>query len=193
MKTKTTILLFLAVIIVPPITLTGCASPQGSNVVEKREYAQDMRSRSLQQLYKFEPGAREEVANSPGYAVFEAVQTQFIITTSGNAYGIVRDNQTGSDTYMSAFSAGAGFGAGIKGFRAIVIFKERSIMNEFVDKGWVFGASGTADAKSGGEGASASGAMSFDNRMKVYTFTDTGLMAGASLRGVKVWKNDELN
>ena len=135
----------------------------------------------------------KKLPNSAGYAVFEAVQTQFIITTSGNAYGIVRDNQTGKDTYMSAFSAGGGFGAGIKSFRAIIIFKERSIMNELVDKGWVFGGSGTADATSGGEGASTSGAMPFDDRMKVYTFTDTGLMAGASLRGVKVWKNEELN
>ncbi len=193
MNTKTTILLLLAVIIVPPIIMSGCASPKGSSAVEKRAYAQDMSSEALGQLYKFEPGAREEIANSAGYAVFEAVQTQFIITSSGNAYGIVRDNQTGKDTYMSAFSAGGGFGAGIRGFRAIIIFKEPSIMNEFVDKGWVFGASGTADATSGGEGVSTSGAMAFDERMKVYTFTDAGVMAGASLRGVKVWKNEELN
>jgi len=66
-------------------------------------------------------------------------------------------------------------------------------MNEFVNKGWVFGATGTADAKSETKGGSASGAMAFGDGMKVYTFTDKGLMAGASLRGVKVWKDKKLN
>lgn len=193
MKTKTTYLFLLAVLIITTSTLTGCASPKGSTAFDKRAYAQDMRSKALLQLYSHEPGARTEIAAAPGYAVFEAVQTQILITSTGNAYGIVRDNQTGADTYMSAFSAGAGFGVGIKGFRAIVVFKNRAIMNEFIDKGWVFGASGTADAKSGDDGATASGVTAFDDRMKVYTFTDTGLMAGASLRGVKVWKDKELN
>jgi lipid-binding SYLF domain-containing protein len=193
MKTKTTYLLLLAVLISTISTLNGCASPKGSNVIEKRGFTQSMRSKALNQLYSHEPGARSEIAIAPGYAVFEAVQTQFLITSAGNAHGIVRDNQTGADTYMKAFSAGAGFGVGVKGFRAIVIFKDRAIMNEFVDKGWVFGASGTADAKSGDDGATASGAMAFDDRMKVYTFTDTGLMAGTSLRGVKVWKDKKLN
>jgi lipid-binding SYLF domain-containing protein len=125
--------------------------------------------------------------------VFEAVQAQLLITSTGNAYGVVHDNQTGEDIYMSAFSAGAGFGAGIKNFRAVVIFEDREIMNDVVNKGWVFGATGTADATTDAEGATVSGAASFDDRLKVYTFTDKGLMAGASLRGVKVWKDEKLN
>lgn len=66
-------------------------------------------------------------------------------------------------------------------------------MNEFLDKGWVFEATGTADATTDSEGATISGAAAFDERMKVYTFSDKGLMAGASLRGVKVWKDEKLN
>jgi lipid-binding SYLF domain-containing protein len=193
MKKKQLVTLLLVVLIVMIGTLAGCAAPKGNNASDKRWYSQNMRSEAVQQLYRFEPSARSEIANAPGYAVFEAVQTQFLIASTGNASGIVRDNQTGVDTYMSAFSGGAGFGLGVKGFRAIIIFKERSIMNEFVNNGWVFGVSGTADAKAGDDGGSISGAANFDDRMKVYTFTDTGLMAGASLRGVKVWKNKELN
>ena len=193
MKTKTTYLLLFAVLIMTISTLTGCASPKGSNVVEKRGFTQNMRSEALDQLYSYEPGVRSEIAAAPGYAVFEAVQTQFLITSTGNAYGIVRDNQTGADTYMSAFSAGAGFGMGVKGFRAVVIFKDRATMNAFVNKGWVFGASGTADATSDSDGATVSGSMAFGDGMKVYTFTEKGLMAGASLNGVKVWKDEKLN
>ena len=94
---------------------------------------------------------------------------------------------------MKAFSGGAGLGLGIKSYRAIVVFKDRDVMDEFVNKGWVFGAHGTADAMNKGDGATTSGAASFDSRLKIYTFTKSGLMAGASLRGVKVWKNKDLN
>ena len=193
MKTKTTTSLLLAVLTITAITLTGCASPEGSSGMEKRSHVQTMRSAALFQLYGLEPAARSEIAAAPGYAVFEAVRTQILITATGNAYGIVRDNQTGTDTYMSAFSGGAGFGLGVKGFRAVVVFKDRATMNEFVNKGWVFGASGTADAKSSTDGGSVSSSMAFGDGMKVYTFTDTGLMAGASLNGVKVWKDEKLN
>jgi lipid-binding SYLF domain-containing protein len=193
MKAKITILFLLAALIMTTSTLTGCASSKGSTGVEKRAYSQDMRSEALAQLYQLKPDARGEIAAAPGYAVFEAVKAQMLITTTANGYGIVRDNQTGADTYMSAFSAGAGFGAGIKGFRVIVVFQDRQTMNKFVNEGWVFGASGTADAKSDTGGSSVSDATAFGDGMKVYTFTDTGLMAGASLNGVKVWKDEKLN
>ena len=107
METKTTCFILLAVMI---STLTGCASPKGSTIWDKRAYTQDMRSEALRQLYSYEPGARDEIAMAPGYGVFEAVQSQFLITGTGNAYGIVRDNRTNQDTHMSAFSAGAMYG-----------------------------------------------------------------------------------
>jgi lipid-binding SYLF domain-containing protein len=190
MKTKATSVLLLAVLM---STLTGCAAPKGKTVLAKRASAQNMVGEALYQLYRLDPTARREVTTAPGYAVFEAIQTQILISSTGNAYGIVRNNLTGGETHMKAFSAGAGFGAGIKNFRAIVVFKDPAIMEEFVNKGWVFGAHGTADAMYKGGGGTASGVTTFDGRMKVYTFTESGLMAGVSLRGVKVWKNKELN
>jgi hypothetical protein len=190
MKMKLTCTLLVAVLI---STLTGCATPKGKTVRAKRISAQNMCGEALYQLYSLDPSARREVATAPGYGVFEAIQTQAGIGSAGNAYGIVRNNMTGRETHMKAFSGGAGLGLGIKNFRAIVVFKDRGVMDQFVDKGWVFGAHGTADAINKGEGATTSGAAAFDSRLKIYTFTNSGLMAGASLRGVKVWKNKELN
>ena len=193
MKMKMTCTLLLAVLIGAMSTLTGCAAPKGKSVSEKRISARHMSSEVLSQLYTHTPDARQEITTAPGYAVFEAIQTQTGIGSSGNAYGIVRDNLTGIETHMKAFSAGAGLGVGIKSFRAVVVFKDREVMEEFLNQGWVFGATATADAMNKREGVSVSGAAAFDGRLKIYTFTASGLMAGTSLRGVKVWKNKELN
>jgi len=193
MKMKMTCTLMLAVLIGAVSTLTGCLSPKGKSVSEKRITAQDMASDALNILYTLAPDAQQEIAAAPGYGVFRSIQTQTLIGSTGNAYGVVRNNLTGRETHMKAFGAGAGFGAGIKDYRAVVVFKDREVMQEFVDKGWVFGASATADVMRKREGAAAGGTVAFDNRLKIYTFTQSGLKAGAALRGAKVWKNKELN
>lgn len=190
MKTKMITAILVAVLI---STITGCAGPKGKTVKAKQAYAENMSNEALIQLYRHDAGARREIASAPGYAVFEAIQTQMLFTGTGNGYGIVRDNLTGKETHMKAFAAGAGFGAGIKNYRAVIVFKDRAIMDEFVNKGWVFGAHGTADAMYENDGSTASGSSAFDGRIKVYTFTESGVMAAASLRGVKVWKDKELN
>jgi lipid-binding SYLF domain-containing protein len=171
----------------------GCATPKGETRTDKRDYVQNMAAGSLAKLYKFEPGTRELVAGAPGYAVFDAVQTQLLITSTGNGYGLVHNNRTGKDYYMSAFGLGAGFGAGIKSQRVIIVFQNEQVMNKFVFDGWVFGASGTATAKAVDVEHEVTEDTIFEDGLRVYTFTDNGLMAGVSLRGGKVRLDEKLN
>ena len=192
MRKRVTCTLVLAVLVAMS-TLAGCLSPKGKTISEKQLAAQEMAGEALSILYTLSPEARQEITTAPGYGVFRAIQTQTLIASTGNAYGIVRDNLTGKETHMKAFGGGAGFGAGIKDYRAVVVFKDREVMEEFVNEGWVFGASAAADATYKREGASVSGTVPFDSRLKIYTFTQSGLKAGAALRGAKVWKNEDLN
>lgn len=173
--------------------LQSCATPQGETRADKRAHIQSMTSGSLAKLYKLEPGTRELVAGTTGYAVFDAVQTQFLITSTGNGYGMVHNNRTGKDYYMSAFGLGAGFGAGIKSQRVIIVFQNEQVLNKFVFDGWVFGASGTATAKAINIEDEATDDTIFEDGIRIYTFTDNGLMAGVSLRGGKVKLDEKLN
>ncbi len=173
--------------------MPGCAAPKGDTRGEKRVYIENMVAGSLAKLYKFKPDTRDEVASSPGYAVFDAVQTQILITSTGNGYGLVHNNRTGQDHYMWAFGLGAGLGVGIKAQRIIIVFQDEQVMNQFVSDGWVFGASGTATAAAVNIEQETEGNTIFKDGMRTYTFTDNGLMAGVSLRGGKVWQNKKLN
>ena len=175
------------------LLLSACAAPKGDTNIDKRAYVRGMRAGALETLYRLAPQAVAEVEMAPGYAVFDTIQSQILISSTGNGYGIARDNGTGRDTYMSALGFGAGLGVGVKSHKVVVIFRDREVLRQFVEEGWVFGASGTAAAKVGESGAATSGAAAFDDRLKIYTFTETGIMAGVSLRGAKVWKDDRLN
>lgn len=175
------------------VHVSGCTLPEGDSRGQKRGHMQGMAEGSLAKLNVYEPGTRELIAASPGYAVFDAVQTQVLIASAGNGYGLVHNNRTGEDHYMSAFGLGAGLGAGIKSQRIIIVFENEQVLNRFVHEGWVFGASGTATAAAANVERETETNTIFKQGMRIYTFTDDGLMAGVELRGGRVWRDKKLN
>ena len=170
----------------------GCAAPKGGTPVEKRADAQRMRAEALDAFYARMPDMRAQLAAAPGYGVFSGVGTQTIIMSSGNGFGIVRDNATGTDTYMRALKLGGGLGAGITDVRAIVVFHDAAVMRDFVESGW--GVTGRADAAAKvGEAGGAGGMVITLPGMTIYRFTENGVMLGGAIEGVKIWKDEELN
>jgi lipid-binding SYLF domain-containing protein len=169
------------------LVMGGCSAPEGDSAAEKREFANDMAQRTLRRLYRERPAARSHLEDAPGYAVFSNVKTSFIFTTMGNGYGVAYDNKTGEEFQMRMAQAGVGIGLGIKDFYAVFVFNKRSAFDEFVDKGWEFGASGDAAAKAGDAGGSADAAGSFNDPITVYQFTESGLVVQASVAGTKYW------
>ena len=61
--------------------------------------------------------------------------------------------------------------------------------DEFVESGW--DADGSASAAAGDEGLNAK--ASFVNGMAVFQMTKKGLIAQASVKGTKYWKDEDLN
>jgi len=176
-----------------PACMSGCRTAQGPTPDEQRAHVQQMRTRALNRLYVMEPKARAEVASAPGFAVFDVFHLQVVSPSTGNGYGVVRDNRTGADTYMRSVRLGAGLGAGVRNYRAVIVFKDEASMDRFVNGGPLFGAEGVGEAKTDGQGAGTSGMAPLDRRVQVYTFGEDGLMAGVSVGGGKVWKDPNLN
>jgi len=48
------------------VLLSGCMSPQGATIADKRHDAMQMRSDTLAKLYSVHPGAREQIAKAAG-------------------------------------------------------------------------------------------------------------------------------
>ncbi len=173
--------------------MTGCMSPSGDTVEEKRQTAQQMRADTLAELYEIHPEARDEIASSVGYGVFSNIGTYLFLLSTGSGWGIVRDQETGKDTYMKMYSAGIGLGLGVKDFRGVFIFTERGALDRFVEEGWQAGGQADAAAKSGEKGAALAGAIDVAPGIKLYQITEHGLALMATIQGTKYWKDDELN
>ena len=152
-----------------------------------------MKNETLSELYSQRPEARAKIKKAPGYAVFTNINTNLFLFSSGNGYGVAVDNQNGKKTYMKMNFAGLGPGIGVKDFKAVLIFKNRQIFNEFVDGDWEFGGHADAAAKSNEKGAAAGGEAYIEDDIEIYQITEAGVALQATVTGTYFRQYDELN
>ena len=164
----------------------------------KRAEVQKKTSEALERFYKAKPELKEAVAKAPGYGIFTTYGFSFVIGGAGGS-GIVHDNKTKHDTYMSVGGASAGLQLGASQTEVLFIFHNAAAMKTFIDKGWTGGAEAKASAGAGdksvggGRGESTGGSKTGDVGADTYTMTKNGLEAGVAVGGSKFWKDKDLN
>jgi lipid-binding SYLF domain-containing protein len=173
--------------------LTGCVSPSGDTVAEKRQAVQGMRSETLAQLYEVHPQAKSQIAQAVGYGVFSNVGINLILLSAASGWGVVHDTAAGNDTYMKMASAGVGIGLGVKDFRGVFVFTSKEALDSFVEDGWDASAQADAAAKSDQKGGAWAGSVDVAPGIKLYQLTQHGLALQATIQGTKFWKDDELS
>ncbi len=189
-KLKSLIPLFAIVLAL--LILNGCGA-KGSTKTDKISSIHKMRNTDLAELYELAPSARGHVNGAYGYAVFDNMGINVLLVSTGNGYGVARNNKTGKDTYMRMFSAGFGVGLGVKDFRGIFVFDNKTVFDRFVNFGWNVQGQADAAAKYKNDGGSIGLAIEVSPGIHLYQITKNGLAAQATIQGTKYWKDDELN
>jgi lipid-binding SYLF domain-containing protein len=183
-KIKYVLVCFLVVMI---------ASPAFADKYEDRKEIQEMRSKTLERLYKEEPDAKATIANSVGYAVFSSGGVNLLFVSAAYGSGVARDKKTGKDIYMEMASGGVGLGLGVKDYRLVFAFSDRKAFDRFLEHGWDFSGQADAAAKAGNDGVELSEAVDPIPGVKIYQLTESGLALQITLQGTKYWKDDDLN
>jgi lipid-binding SYLF domain-containing protein len=172
--------------------LTGCMSPKGDSVAEKRRTVQQMRSETLAELYKIHPFAKTRIKRAAGYGVFSNIGINLFLVSTATGWGVVRDKETGKDTYMKMASAGVGIGLGVKDFRGVFVFTSKEALRGFVEDGWDASAQADAAAKTDSKGGAWAGGVDVAPGIRLYQITKSGLALQATIQGTKFWKDDDL-
>ena len=147
----------------------------------------------LQLLYKHAPESKEMIASAYGYATFNNVGVNLILLSAEGGNGMAHVNSTGKNIYMNMASGGVGFGLGVKDFRAIFLFENKVIFDQFVNEGWEANAQADAAAKLAEKGAAYGAAITVAPGIRLYKLTENGLALQATIQGTKYWKDSELN
>ena len=159
----------------------------------KRAEIRATANETLGDLEKIQPGAKKLIDRSAGYVVFSNVGVKIFVAGSGQGQGIAIDRKTGKATYMKMLEVQGGLGLGIKKFRLVWVFQNRSDLDAFINSGWEMGAQANATAQTGDVGGGIAGAVSVKPGVYLFQLTDDGLSAELTVKGTKYYKNDDLN
>jgi lipid-binding SYLF domain-containing protein len=158
--------------------VAGLFGPKGDSEAEKRQTVLQQRDAMLAELYRTKPELKNRIAKAAGYATFKQTDMNLFLLASGRGYGVLRDNQSGQDTFMCVASLGGGVGLGVKDLRVVFVFNHTNILRQFLDQGWQFGGQGDVSAKHKDKGLSAEAGAKANVDFKEGTVT-----AGAATDG----------
>jgi len=161
-------------------------------IAEQQAAVRKMREEVLAELYQRDASVKQKVNKAEGYAVFSNVGVNLIFASVAGGKGVVVDRK-GKEVFMKMASGGIGLGLGVKDFRAVFVFRTKAKLQQFVEKGWDFGAQADAAAQSGDKGGAAAGAVSAVPDVDVYQITKNGIALQATLQGTKYWRDADLN
>lgn len=184
-------LITLSVALASLLFFSGCANLSKSPS-EQRASIQTMRQEVLTDLFREKPDTRAQINSAPGYAVFSNVNVNLLFASLGGGYGIAKNMNTQQETYMKMGEIGVGLGLGVKDFRAVMVFHTADAYKDFIDFGWSFGGNADAAAKASDQGVAA-GKEAVLDEVTIYQMTESGLALQATLKGVKFWKDNNLN
>ena len=173
------------------IMLSGFWSGKSNATLRKERISESKKILSL--LYKSAPASKKMIASSYGYATFSNVGVNLIILSAEGGTGLAHNNRSGKNIYMNMGSGGVGLGLGVKDFRAIFIFENKKVFNNFVNHGWEANAQADAAAKAGKKGGALDGAVTVAPGIRLYKLTQNGLAIQATIQGTKYWKDGDLN
>ena len=163
-------------------------------IEQQRQEILAMSQKTLNELSRFAPVSKAQIAKAYGYAVFSSTGIHILALSNENGSGVAHDNHTGKNTYMNMLSVGAGFGLGIKEFHAVFIFDTKSAFDDFVNNGWEANAQADMAAKAKGyTDTYANQATTVAPGVTLYKLTDNGLAFQATIQGSKYWKDGDLN
>ena len=169
--------------------VSGNAFAQSDKAAKQAEVRKATQT-ALDKFYKADPSLKAAVAKAPGYAVFTTAGVSFLVGGAGGK-GMAHNNKTKKDTFMSMAQASAGVQLGISEGETLIVFSSAEGLDNFINKGWVGGLSGSAQA--GAKGDSAGQATGKATDSVTYSLTKNGLKVGVAAEGSKFWKDDDLN
>jgi lipid-binding SYLF domain-containing protein len=183
--------ILIAAALVCAMALTTLA--QDTKKEKQQQDIRDNANKTLQQLYKSEPGAKARIKHAAGYAVFNNFGVKILVAGSGNGKGIAVNNKTKKETFMKMLELQAGLGMGVKKFSVVFVFDNHKVLDSFINSGWQFGGQATAAATTGTKGGGLAGAVSVSDGVWMYQMTDKGVAVEFTAKSTKYYKDDDLN
>ena len=173
MKTRVTLLGLVATALI-----AGCSTSTAPKTAENRTALTQEAYATINKYTSKDPSLRSTLDNSAGYAVFPSIGEGAVVVGAGYGRGILfeRGQPVG---YADLTKGSVGLSHGGQEFSQIIVFETQDRLNQFKSGNFTFSGDVSAVAVKAGAGASTQ----FKNGVAVFSDSEAGLMAQASLAG----------
>jgi hypothetical protein len=163
-----------------------------AEIIQKREATIQMAKTGLDALIKQNPKVKEEIANAPGYAVFNATNINVVLLVVARGEGVLYDKRRKEPIFMQDLKTGEGLGAGYQNQYQIVIFKTTSAIDQFLMAS-IDGQKGGIDVDANFSAGSGGTIRSFNPEITFYTVGLSGYDLQANYGGTLYLVDQQLN
>ena len=136
-----------------------------ADAAKKRAAVLKMRDEALEDFYATKPEIKEELAKAVGYAVFDASQVNVVLFVGGLGGGVLVENGTGKRNVHEDDTRRDRPRRRLQKFRQLMVFKDRTLFDQFRTLGADVGASADATMKIGGKGVAVDPNVSFNPQL----------------------------
>jgi len=172
--------LSLAVPVAAAMFIVGCSSNPEPKTEAKKDTLHDNAVAALNRMQREDPGLRNLLDRSAGYAIFPDVGKGAAV--AGGAYGRGEVYQNGQMVgYADLKQATIGLQAGGQVYGELIVFENQSALDKFKQGNYTFAGNASAVALKAG----ASTGTAFKNGVAVFTLPEGGLMFEAAIGGQK--------
>jgi len=172
---------------------TGSTALTEEQKNKEKQHILQTAEKTLQELYKKKPAAKNKIEKSYGYAVFSNTGYNIILYIGGKGKGVAFKSSDKKPIFMSMLNAGTGPGVGYNEYRQILIFDSETLFKQFTTVGLNSSASANATIKLGDTNIDESGVVELIPGVSAYHINDKGVDIQANWGGMKYFKDSDLN
>lgn len=164
-----------------------------ASVAEQRAQINELHEKTLQRLYAKYPHAQRVINECYAYATLSNSGVKVLFVGEAHGRGIAINNYTGEKVYLHMEELSAGLGLGAKEYDLIFLINTRDAWDKFISGDIKFGASAQASADDGMTGGTIEGADYVAPGIWAFQMTTKGLALEATLDGIKIYADKNLN
>ncbi|MCG7936368.1 MAG: hypothetical protein JAY68_17140 [Candidatus Thiodiazotropha taylori] len=177
-------------LVVAVIVISGCSTMSTTEIDNKRKALDGMADGAITRIVEKDSSVQSALDQGLAWGVADIKLTKVPVVGAGGGEGVLFIKDSGERIYFTVSRLDIGGGWGARAYKALMIFADQAVLDDWKSGEWVFTAG--AEASAGTAAAEGGTGGSGDDGFTMHLLADGGASATATARVIRIKINQEL-